>query len=72
MYPIEVAKEILLAIVCYINSNVVDLFNGWKDNPSKWKNKLFVPPQEYSLEGGWELREEDKRLDLFYKDCYVI
>ncbi|MBC8059309.1 MAG: DUF1963 domain-containing protein [Clostridiaceae bacterium] len=127
---IEVAKEILLAIVCYINSNVeeclralikrkeyypgiifkdasvdirdyligqlnedlqsldlnhiisalawigdqnvVDLFNGWKDKPPKWKDKLFVPPEEYSLEAGWALTENGKKQSLFYEDCYVI
>lgn len=62
----------LRALAWIGDKRVVDLFNKWRRKPPKWAEKLYVPPEQYSFEAGWELTEEGERRDLFYKDCYVI
>ncbi len=64
--------HMLKALAWIGDEMVVHLFYEWKKNPPKWRNKLYVSPEEYSLEAGWELTEEGKRRDLFYTDCYAI
>ncbi|WP_315113106.1 DUF1963 domain-containing protein [Clostridium intestinale] len=62
----------LRALAWIGDKKVVDLFNKWRKEPPKWAEKLYVPPEQYSFEAGWELTEKGERRDLFYKDCYVI
>ncbi|GAA0125655.1 DUF1963 domain-containing protein [Clostridium sp. CTA-19] len=65
-------NHVLRSLAWIGDERVVDLFYQWRKNPPKWRNKLYVPPEEYSLEAGWELTEEGKRRDLFFEDCYAI
>jgi len=65
-------NHILRALAWIGDERVVHLFYEWKKNPPKWRNKLYVSPEEYSLEAGWELTEGGERRDLFYTDCYAI
>ncbi|ARC86530.1 hypothetical protein U732_3274 [Clostridium argentinense CDC 2741] len=65
-------NHMLSALAWIGDERVVHLFHEWKKNTPKWRNKLYVPPEEYSLEAGWELTEDGERRDLFYRDCYAI
>ncbi|MEO2603935.1 hypothetical protein [Clostridium butyricum] len=65
-------KSYVKALTWIGDERGVYLFYEWKKNPPKCGNKLYVPPEEYSLEAGWELTEEGERRNLFYIDCYDI
>ncbi|WP_291582163.1 hypothetical protein [Clostridium sp. UBA6640] len=51
-------NHMLSALAWIGDERVVHLFHEWKKNTPKWRNKLYVPPEEYSLEAGWELTED--------------
>lgn len=65
-------NHILLALAWIGDEKVVELFSNWKNNPPKWRDKLYIAPEEYSLEAGWEITQAGKRRNLFYEDCYKI
>lgn len=54
-------NHILLALAWIGDKKVVELFSNWKNNPPKWIDKLYIAPEEYSLEAGWELTQNEKR-----------
>lgn len=65
-------NNILLALAWIGDEKVVELFSSWRTNPPKWRDKLYIAPEKYSLEAGWELTEDGKRRNLFYESCYKI
>ena len=65
-------SELLLALAWIGDQKVVQLFNEWRSTPPEWKGELYVPPEEYSLETGWELTKDGEKRELFYRDCYGL
>jgi hypothetical protein len=71
----ENRNHILLALAWIGDSTVVELFEHWKQRPPSWRDSLYVPPQDYSREAGWELALNvqsgrlGQRRDLYFNDC---
>jgi hypothetical protein len=65
----ENRSGILLALAWIGDSIVVELFDYWKKNPPSWRDSLYIPPQDYSLEAGWELANDGQRRDLYFHNC---
>ncbi|MCR3759229.1 DUF1963 domain-containing protein [Clostridium felsineum] len=65
-------NELLLALSWIGDKRIVSLFNEWKSQPPVWKEKLYIEPEEYALEAGWELDEKGKKRELFYKESYAL
>lgn len=63
----------ILIILSWIgDAEVVRQFEEWRLHPPKWAGQLFVTPDVYALEGGWELATNGKKRDLISELCYAI
>jgi len=47
-------------------------FRAWRENPPSWRSQLYIAPDEYTVEAGWELTPNNDRRDLFYQSCYEL
>ena len=43
----------LLALSAIGDEVVVETFQRWEKNPPKWREKRYVGPMGYAMEGGW-------------------
>lgn len=69
----DINRNHLLLILSWIDDSVVvSQFQEWRLNPPKWAGQLFVDPEIYALEGGWELSRNGKRRNLINELCYGI
>ncbi|WP_028545516.1 hypothetical protein [Paenibacillus taiwanensis] len=63
----------LLLLLSWIgDSVVVSQFLEWRLHPPSWAVQLFVAPEEYALEGGWELTQNGERRNLIHDATYAI
>ncbi|EPY03833.1 hypothetical protein PAALTS15_28866 [Paenibacillus alvei TS-15] len=63
----------LLLILSWIgDAEVVRQFEEWRLLSPKWAGQLFVNPDVYALEGGWELASNGERRELISDICYAI
>lgn len=53
------------------DSYVQDRFRVWRESPPEWRDQLYVPPEDYALEAGWELAESGRR-DLIRSTSYML
>ena len=44
----------------------------WQMQPPKWAKQLYVTPETYALDGGWELTPDGEKRDLINHLCYAI
>ncbi|WP_418040440.1 DUF1963 domain-containing protein [Paenibacillus xylanilyticus] len=62
-----------LIMLAYIGDEVVvEQFWQWKQSPPAWADQLYVKPEQYTFEAGWELTEDGKRRDLFTTPSYSL
>jgi hypothetical protein len=62
-------NHILLALAWIGDATVVSLFGQWRNSPPSWISTLYIPPQDYAREAGWELAADGKRRDLYFHNC---
>lgn len=63
----------LLLVLGWIGDTVVvDQFREWQIQRPKWAEQLYVTPETYALDGGWELTLDGERRDLINHLCYAI
>lgn len=65
-------NHLLLVLGWIGNAMVIEQFRQWRKQPPIWTEQLYVTPETYALEGGWELSREGKRRDLINHVCYAI
>ncbi|MDR7315496.1 DUF1963 domain-containing protein [Brevibacillus nitrificans] len=66
-------RNLLLLALSWIGDPlVVRRFQEWRLHPPAWADQLFVQPEIYALEGGWELTQEGERRDLTHSLSYAI
>ncbi|SEK96097.1 hypothetical protein SAMN04488688_102749 [Paenibacillus sp. cl141a] len=65
-------NHLLLALAWIGDDQVVRQFQEWRSGPPSWAKELYVPPEAYAHEGGWELTENGSKRRLFYHDSYAI
>ncbi|UED79169.1 DUF1963 domain-containing protein [Lysinibacillus sp. CD3-6] len=69
----EDSRNHLLLILGWIGDTVViEQFRKWRMQPPKWVEQLFVTPETYALDGGWELTPDGERRNLINQLCYAI
>lgn len=68
----ENRNHLLLALAWIGDDQVVRQFQEWRSDPPSWAKELYVPPEAYAHEGGWELTENGSKRRLFYHDSYAI
>lgn len=62
---------LLMALSAIGDDVVVECFLRWEKDPKKWRDKLYVGPSEYALEGNWCIDKEEKR-QLYFEESYAI
>ena len=65
-------NHLILALSWMGDDEVVRRFREWRENPPKWAGELYVPPERYAHEAGWELTAGGERRNLFYPGNYAI
>ncbi|MCG3089291.1 hypothetical protein [Sporosarcina cyprini] len=69
----EENRNHLLLILGWIGDSVIEeQFRIWQMQPPKWAGQLYVPTENYALDGGWELTQNGDRRDLVNPLCYAI
>ncbi len=68
----ENRNHILLALAWIGDSTVVEQFGQWRRDRPAWCDSLYIPPEDYSREAGWELTSEGARRDLFFPQCFAL
>ncbi|WP_145332963.1 DUF1963 domain-containing protein [Paenibacillus xylanexedens] len=63
----------LLMMLAYIgDETVVQQFWQWKQSAPDWASELYVAPECYTLQAGWELTEDGQRRELFITPSYSM
>lgn len=63
-------RNVLLIALAWIGDEVVvEHFKRWREKPPSWCQTLYVPPHHYAHQAGWELTEEGRRRDLYFRHC---
>ncbi len=65
-------NHILLALAWAGTERVVSRFSKWVNNPPAWSKDLYISPQSYSKEAGWELDSTLTRKNLYFERCYPL
>ena len=65
-------NHLLLVLGWIGDSVVIDQLQHWQKQPPKWTEHLFVTPETYALDGGWELTPDGERRNLINHVCYPI
>ena len=68
----ENRNHILLALAWAKNAEVVAVFSTWQEQQPQWASDLYIPPQDYSKEAGWELTTNGKVHQLFLDTCLPL
>lgn len=68
---VENPGKYLHALAMIGDDVVAEHFLKWENNPNPWRQKLYVGPLSYALEGGWCI-EEGKKKQLFFPACYAL
>ncbi|MNK35101.1 hypothetical protein D3C87_536140 [compost metagenome] len=69
----EENRNYILLILGWIgDSRVVGAFRKWRGSPPEWTKQLYVAPESYALDGGWELTTDGERRDLVHNLNYAI
>ncbi len=65
-------NHLLQALAWIGDAVVVDRFAHWRREPPSWGQSLFIPPQDYSCEAGWELTADGQRRNLYFARCVEL
>ncbi len=65
-------NHLLLVLGWIGDSVVIDQFQQWRKQPPEWTEQLFVTPETYVLDGGWELTPDGERRNLISHVCYPV
>lgn len=63
---------ILIALAWIGDAVVVERFKNWRVTPPSWSDELYVAPEMYAQQAGWELSEDGQRRDLYLQQCYEL
>lgn len=64
-------NNLLMALAQIGDDVVFKAFLKWEEQPPKWREKLYVGPARYALEGGWCIENGKKKM-LTYNKCYSL
>lgn len=63
---------ILIALAWVGDDLVVEQFRRWQVAPPSWSGDLYVPPEDYARQAGWELSEGGQRRELYLQQSYEL
>ncbi|WMT39027.1 hypothetical protein RE628_16015 [Paenibacillus sp. D2_2] len=62
----------MLAIAWIGDEQVVRRFQEWRKKPPEWAEHLYVVPELYAREAGWELSDSGQQRNLVQGSSYAI
>jgi hypothetical protein len=62
-------NHILSALAWIGDSSVVEVFSAWRHRPPSWASSLYIPPEDYSRQAGWEIGADGKKRQLYFDAC---
>jgi hypothetical protein len=65
-------NALLLALAWIGDLQVAQQFAAWRAQPPSWANTLYVSPEDYALEAGWEVLPGPQRHDLVAPSAYAL
>jgi hypothetical protein len=66
-------RNCILQCLAWIGDDVVvERFAYWRNNPPLWRSSLYIAPEEYAHEAGWELTAEGQRRNLYFPHCFHL
>ncbi|ASA20416.1 DUF1963 domain-containing protein [Paenibacillus donghaensis] len=65
-------NPLLLALAWIGDEAVVQQFLEWRRAAPEWAQELYVTPERYAQEAGWELTAAGERRDLFARKNYAM
>ncbi|MFN0671584.1 DUF1963 domain-containing protein [Escherichia coli] len=66
-------RNFILQCLAWIGDDVVvERFAHWRNSPPPWRSSLYIEPEEYAHEAGWELTAEDQRRNLYFPQCFHL
>ncbi|PZT52163.1 DUF1963 domain-containing protein [Paenibacillus silvae] len=69
----EENRNHILMMLAYIGDEaVVQQFWQWKQSVPDWASELYVAPDRYTLQAGWELTGDGQRRELFITPSYSL
>lgn len=68
----ENRNHILLMLAHIGDDVVVQQFQQWRQSPPSWASELYVAPEHYTTEAGWELTKDGQRRELFITPSYSL
>ena len=68
----ENRNHILLMLAHIGDDVVVQQFRQWRQSPPSWASELYVAPEHYTTEAGWELTNDGQRRELFTTPSYSL
>ncbi|MFD1908894.1 hypothetical protein ACFSQ7_40370 [Paenibacillus rhizoplanae] len=63
-------NHLLLALAWIGDEEVVRLFAAWRQSPPVWTSALYISPEMYAREAGWELDADGGKRLLIHPECY--
>ena len=70
--PATIPPYHLLSALAWIGNEAVQAqFHAWRLSPPDWRLEHF-PPENSSLEAGWELTADGRRRDLYSSTCFDL
>lgn len=66
-------RNALLLALAWIGDDLVRaVFRSWREQPPAWRSELYIDPDRYAEEAGWELTPEGGKRVLYRETCYEL
>jgi hypothetical protein len=65
-------NDILSALAWAGTEDVLRLFALWHAQPPAWRSRLYIPPEQYARDAGWELDTGRATRSLILGKCYPL
>lgn len=68
----QLLNELLLCLAWIGDEGVQRQFAAWREQPPSWRADLYIPPEDYAEEAGWESTPTGGRRDLAYAPAFEL
>jgi hypothetical protein len=66
-------RNLILLALAWADGDIVEAnFTSWKKKQPRWSKDLYIPPQDYSREAGWEIDSKNQKRLLFLEPCFSL
>ncbi|WP_339205237.1 DUF1963 domain-containing protein [Paenibacillus sp. FSL K6-3182] len=68
----ENRNHLLSALAWIGDEEIVRQFDSWAKSAPRWASELYVSPESFTHEAGWELDDEGNKITLFHSVRYAF